>query len=83
MAHISETNGARQILCAYLFLPSQNTPPTKFLYNLKRKSFLGTKNAKGIALGFFKNFDQKFHLFKLNKILVKGVLRHARTRKAG
>ena len=59
-ALISESKGARQILCAFLALACQNTPLTKFLCNLKKKSFLGPKNAKAIPLGFLwiltKNF---------------------------
>ena len=52
MGHISETEGAMQILSAFLVLACRNTPSSQFLCNLKEKSYLREKNAKGIALGF-------------------------------
>ena len=46
VGHIFKTKGARQILCASLVLACQNTPLTKFLCNLKKKSFFGWKKKK-------------------------------------
>ena len=58
MGHISETEGAMQILSAFLVLACRNTPSTQFLCNLKKKSYLREKNAKGFFMIFY-DFGQK------------------------
>ena len=53
MGHISKTCGAMQILPIFLFLACQDTPMTRFLCNLKKKSISGLKNGKVLVQDFF------------------------------